>query len=439
MSIEIKKTSRWWYARIVPYPKAKPKLFNLGVEVKGKRPARITQKGDDIFERSRAVAMEKHESLMSEIRAKRGTEKYIRKLFEIRSGGGREAVSLRNLPDAWENAPRRKRGSERYRRQAKAILRKFVGFISKHYGYAESIADITAPMCAAFMEDISRQGISGRTYNAHLVLLRSAFKILGALGSLASNPFALLPTREEHTLHRQPFSQEDLQRILQVVADDDLLRPAIVTAICTAMRRGDCCRLRWDAVDLHQEFVLVKTSKTGELVEIPLFPALRDEISKMQGQACNSESPYIWPELAMMYNRNPQGVTYRVQKLLLQAGFVTATKDGKKPTRDEGQRRASIYDFHSFRTTWITLALSAGIPEELVRRVTGHRSLEIVLRHYFRPGRTEFRAKLMGSLPAALMGEGNSRKDEALSLLARMTADSFDAERDQLRLLIDRI
>ena len=42
---------------------------------------------------------------------------------------------------------------------------------------------------------------------------------------------------------------------------------------------------------------------------------------------------------------------------------------------------------HSFRVTWITLALAAGVPLELVQRVTGHRTVEVVMKHYFRQGR----------------------------------------------------
>ena len=35
---------------------------------------------------------------------------------------------------------------------------------------------------------------------------------------------------------------------------------------------------------------------------------------------------------------------------------------------------------NALRATWVTLALAAGVPVELVRRVTGHASVEIVLK-----------------------------------------------------------
>jgi len=70
-----------------------------------------------------------------------------------------------------------------------------------------------------------------------------------------------------------------------------------------------------------------------------------------------------------------------------------------RATREDGIRRASVRDFHSFRVTWITLALTAGMPIELVQRVTGHKTTDVVLKHYFRPGREAFRTAVLNALP----------------------------------------
>lgn len=67
-------------------------------------------------------------------------------------------------------------------------------------------------------------------------------------------------------------------------------------------------------------------------------------------------------------------------------------------------RRASIRDFHSFRVTWVTLALTAGVPLELVQKVTGHKTVDVVLKHYFQPGREEFRRALQSAMPKLLTG-----------------------------------
>jgi hypothetical protein len=104
--------------------------------------------------------------------------------------------------------------------------------------------------------------------------------------------------------------------------------------------------------------------------------------------------------------------------------------------RAHGQRAASVRDWHALRTTFVTLALSAGVPMELVRRVTGHQTVEIVLRHYFRPDREQFRAALTGALPGILTG-GTVAKvkpaEELATLAGKLAAGTATAE-DKARL-----
>jgi hypothetical protein len=99
--------------------------------------------------------------------------------------------------------------------------------------------------------------------------------------------------------------------------------------------------------------------------------------------------------------------------------------------RPNGLRRASIRDFNSFRVTWITLALAAGVPLELVQRVTGHRTVEVVMKHYFRPGREDFRTAILKAMPKMLADGGGppSARDEACRILRSMTAKSWKTDR----------
>ena len=82
-----------------------------------------------------------------------------------------------------------------------------------------------------------------------------------------------------------------------------------------------------------------------------------------------------------------------------------------------GLRRTSVRDFHSFRVTWVTLALTAGVPLELVQKVTGHKTTDIVLKHYFQPGREDFRKSLQSVMPKLLTSGQKSPKDEMRELL----------------------
>jgi hypothetical protein len=116
----------------------------------------------------------------------------------------------------------------------------------------------------------------------------------------------------------------------------------------------------------------------------------------------------------------------------VKADIATMTRSARK----QGQRAASILDWHAMRTTWVTLALSAGVPLELVRRVTGHATVEIVLKHYFRPGKEQFRAALADAMPVVLTGKKPKRlkaADEMGELIEKLKAGTAKAE-DKKRL-----
>jgi hypothetical protein len=108
--------------------------------------------------------------------------------------------------------------------------------------------------------------------------------------------------------------------------------------------------------------------------------------------------------------------------------------DGLQTDRENGKRRASVHDFHSFRVTWITLTLAAGVPLELVQRVTGRRTVAVVLKHYFRPGREDFRQVLLKAMPKMLADGGQkSTADKMRKILERTSPRRW--ERDRIRLL----
>ncbi|VGO21849.1 hypothetical protein [Pontiella sulfatireligans] len=77
------------------------------------------------------------------------------------------------------------------------------------------------------------------------------------------------------------------------------------------------------------------------------------------------------------------------------------------------------------------MALTAGVPIELVRRVTGHSTVNIVLKHYFRPGREDFREALESTLPRALTGEIRKQKTPA-EMLNELADNADDLKKKKL-------
>ena len=521
-----------WYAGL--RVNGKRTSMNLGVKIMGKPPASLSlrDKGDAAFERSRARAHAKLQQVLAEARESRDAVHAAERVLELKTGEKVRAVRLEDLPEEWAAIPRRRPPAEQYAAQCRSRLEQFVSFVRERSPRATEIVHVNREMARAFMDAEEARGITDQTWNGTLKLLRTTFKHLMPTGM--TNPFATIPTRETATVSRKPFSPEDLKAILQAAAGDDFVRPILVTAICTAMRKGDCCRLRWEDVDLAQRFITVKTSKTGQRVDIPIFPMLYTELSARRPSDKDAKG-YVFPEQAKMYAERPHSITRRVRKVLEAAGFgdglpaprpgvfyvyaiqcddgsryIGHTDDLKrrwsqhregtaaewaakhKPvkiahyeelhsreeavarekwlktgfgrkwlkreiaagrarqagdasrgeihaTREKGLRQASVRDFHSFRVTWVTLALTARVPMELVRQVTGHATDDIVRKHYFRPNREAFRQTLEAAMPGLLLNGTTRPRDEAVAVLDGMTAETWEADRGRLRKLIAKI
>ena len=83
-------------------------------------------------------------------------------------------------------------------------------------------------------------------------------------------------------------------------------------------------------------------------------------------------------------------------------GITNAIRAVTRQAREIGKRRASIYDFHALRTTFVTLAAVYGIPLETVRLFTGHSGVAVLQQYYNRAKGTGVAAKFAAAMPASL-------------------------------------
>lgn len=432
----------WWYGRAIVGGRKFGR--NLGVRIEGRIPDRMQDLGDALFERSRAKAQAVFDAWQAELNRKSSAEELIQAVHEIRTGGRIATLPLAEVFPRWRQLPRRRPLSEGYVTEAENIMGRFVVYLNKHYKAVTELGNVQAAMARAFMRAEEGRGVSEKTYNNALILLRSVCHALRKDAGLPENPFEDIPTKEENTVHRKPFTTDELALIVEKAKADEFIGPIIITGICTAMRRGDCCLLKWESVDLEGMFLAVQTSKTGETVRIPIFPLLAEVLraAKARAEKSPTKSPYVFPAQSIMYRANDDGITYRVREVLAQAGFFEAedATEGQplrgaiRQVRKQGLRRASVRDFHSFRVTWVTLALNAGVPMELVQKVTGHRTAEIVQKHYFQPGKEDFRAALAAKLPALMGGTARREmsREEIGAKLNAMTPQNWQAVRKDL-------
>jgi len=507
-----RKDSRWWYGQY--NADGKRYVKNLRVEIRGTPPAVNEEHGSVQYEKSRSEAEVALKNLLLEINRGKDAEDLAQAVHEARTGGRRVKVyDLANLGDLWEQMPRSKPVSDSHHRISLAWINGFVSYCNEQLPTIKKLDHLAPEHARQFMDWQEERGISPRTWNAILGTLRAACR----RGMCSA--FDDLRQQASETVHRVPYSPDELQSIFNEARQDELLYPLIVMAACTAMRRGDCCTLKWSSVDLAEGFISVKTSKTGRSVDIPIADILRKAIAGEEGNG----SEYVFPVLAQQYTSNPRMLTDRLRKVLARIGYhdgksrssselskydpgqlAARAEDyfasipteqkrekaramfkaytGGKPlcrsveaigiskatgsaylneieaatgiafirgkrrekvnapprkgdvhvTRTKGVRQASVRDFHSFRTTWITLALCSGIPFELVQKVTGHATAEIVMEHYFKPQRAQLKEALGKSMPSLLAAGNYNPADTAIELLRQMNGKNWKNLRDEV-------
>lgn len=62
-------------------------------------------------------------------------------------------------------------------------------------------------------------------------------------------------------------------------------------ALCTGMRRGELFKLKWDDINFHRGFILIRSPKGGKDAQIPLNAAAREILKAIPA----SESRYVFP------------------------------------------------------------------------------------------------------------------------------------------------
>ena len=94
---------------------------------------------------------------------------------------------------------------------------------------------------------------------------------------------------EENNRRLRYLSKEECQALISNC--EAHLRPIVITALNSGMRKGEILSLKWDNVDLKHGFILLDITKNGERREIPINDTLR---ANLQGITRRLDVPYVF-------------------------------------------------------------------------------------------------------------------------------------------------
>ena len=151
----------------------------------------------------------------------------------------------------------------------------------------------------------------------------------------------------------------------------------VIVACCTGLRLKDICFLKWESINFDRNLITLKTHKTKGNVVLGMWPILREELNSLY----NQNSVYVFPEIADIYCRNIKFLKNKLDKILLMAGY---TKDQISFKYSNHKNKSSLRGWHSFRGSFVVLALRAGVKIELIQKILGAKLVEVLYQHYIK-------------------------------------------------------
>lgn len=148
----------------------------------------------------------------------------------------------------------------------------------------------------------------------------------------------------------------------KISAASPLLKPMVILAIDSGLRRGEILKLRWKDIDFENECIhIIGThTKTEQERLVPLSARAKHEVLKLK-QLSTGDHPFP----------------------------ISETKTSFK----SAARLAGLPDlrFHDLRRTFVTRQLANGISTTFVAKVAGHAQIQTTMKHYTGVGIEEIR------------------------------------------------
>jgi integrase len=230
-------------------------------------------------------------------------------------------------------------------------IRKHLGPLLGHF----EAAKVREDDLDAYVDRRQQQGAENGGINRELALVSRAFKLArrrGIQGPIVEK----LPEAKPRTGIIEP---DEIQGIVAEL--DAALRPAVRFAYATGWRLDDeVVSLEWKSVDLRHRRVTITETKGGDVRRIYLRGPL---LSLIQEQWREHAERYAW--CRWVFHRNGRQI-----KSLREAWNAAVKRAGLPEARPHDMRRSAVRNMRR-----------AGVPEQTIMKVVGHRTRAMLDRY----------------------------------------------------------
>lgn len=224
----------------------------------------------------------------------------------------------------------------------------------KRYFAGKYLQEITPQSIEKFKAERLEE-VNPATVNRALACLKSLFnRAIDWEKYDKANPVKKVKFLKENNHRLRFLEKEEITKLINNCGEQ--LKPIVILAVNTGMRRGEILNLKWKDIDLKRELIYLYKTKSGEKREIPINAQVKDAINNFSR---NPESEYVFCRKDSLH-------IYDVRK-----PFCTAVK----------KSGLTNFRFHDLRHTFGSQLVMSGVDLNTTRELLGHKSLEMTLRY----------------------------------------------------------
>ncbi len=202
--------------------------------------------------------------------------------------------------------------------------------------------------------------LSNASINREVSILRKMFNIAIDNGWANENPCLARkvgPLRESTKRERFLTADEEHCILKLCAGSQDYLKPILICALHTGMRKSEILNLKWKNVDLNNGYILVTKTKSGKNRNNPTSSVLKKELFIIK-QYNKSSYVFINQTTQVPFNNINKGFKAILKKANIE-GLV----------------------FHDLRHTAATRMVASGIDLIVVQDILGHSDIRTTMRY----------------------------------------------------------
>ena len=216
-----------------------------------------------------------------------------------------------------------------------------------------------------FLGDLKAEGLGASSVNHHRTLMNSVFNhTIKWKFFYGDNPVKAVPQEKEPPGRDRVLDRDELRRLLHACekAGDEELRTFVLIGLLTTLRKGEILKRRWTDVDVTGELpsLHVPVTKNGRPMTVPLHDVLLEALKRLPSLGSRD---YLFPSRPTARFPDPKKPYMWDIGKRFRAACVEAKIKGLR--------------IHDLRHCGPSILLARGVPDGIVRKLTGHRSKEL--------------------------------------------------------------